>query len=123
MIVFSICGIIFLLILYTFIGIYCLEVESDWWPCVNYESIYWKLIRRKLQSLSKNKPNEYKYDIKNDLYWYQPFGSKNGVLAIFESPDIDIYENGLTKIIVIFWPIVCLMELINYIKYKIKGVN
>ena len=53
----SIIGIIFLLILYTFIGIYCLEVESDWWPCVNYESIYWKLIRRKLQSLSKNKPS------------------------------------------------------------------
>lgn len=118
----SIFGIIFLFIVYILVGMYFLEIESDWWPYENYESIYWKLIRRKIKSLTKNKPNEYKYD-ENDseLCWYYKNGSQHGVLALLESPDINLYDNWLVHFLVIFWPICCLIELINYTKYKISN--
>ena len=119
MIMLSIIGIIFLCIIYGVIGLSILNFETENNYLFKIKSIYWYLLDYKLQNLCKSKPNNYKYDQEKYIYWYYKDNSNVGI-PICESPDINLFDSILYKIILIFWPIFCIVELIRIIINEIR---
>ena len=119
MITLSIIGIIFLCIIYGVIGLTILNFETE----VNYlfkiKSIYYYLLDYKLQYLCKSKPNNYIYDNEKNIYWYYKDNSNVGI-PVYESSDVENFDNIIYKIILIFWPIFFIIELVRIIINEIR---
>lgn len=119
-------GIIFCIIFYSLCGAYIIDKETDGLYYGNkyenlFESLYWKLLKRQLKNLCLNDPEHYEYI--NDIHWYyKDPNKKQGVLAMIESPDINIFDSILLKLILFFWPIVFIIEFFRFL-YYIKFVN
>jgi len=119
MITLSIIGIIFLTIIYLLFGLVILNFETEFNYLFKIKSIYWYLLDYKLQYLCKSKPNNYKYDNEKYIYWYYKDNSNTGI-QVSESPDIESFDNIIYKIILIFWPIFFIIELVRIIINEIK---
>lgn len=119
MITLSIIGIIFLTILYLFAGLIIVIFETELNDLFKIKSIYYHLLDYKLQHLCKSKPNNYKYDNEKYIYWYYKDNSNTGI-QVSESPDIKLFDDIIYKIILIFWPIFFIIELVRIIINEIR---
>ena len=114
----SIIGIICLGIIYGIIGLAILNFETDYDDLFKIKSIYWYLLDYKLQHLCKSKPNNYKYDNEKYIYWYYKDNSNTGI-QVSESPDIELFDNIIYRIIIILWPIFFIVELFRIISKRV----
>lgn len=119
MTILSIIGIIFLCIIYGIIGLTILNFETEYNDLFKIKSIYWYLLDYKLQHLCKSKPNNYKYDNEKYIYWYYKDNSNTGI-QVSESTDIELFDNIIYKIILVFWPIFFIIELVRIIINEIR---
>ena len=118
MITLSIIGIIFSVIIYLWFGLIILNFETECDDFFKLKSIYWYLLDYKLQNLCKSKPNNYIYDNEKNIYWYYKDNANVGI-PIYESSDVELFDNIIYKIIIILWPIFFIVELVRIIIKRI----
>ena len=115
----SIIGIICLGIIYGVIGLTILNFETECDDFFKIKSIYYYLLDYKLQCLCKSKPNNYIYDNEKNIYWYYKDNANVGI-PIYESSDIENFDNIIYTIILICWPIFFIIESVRIIINEIR---